>query len=157
MSNKPRIAIELFHRDQISIEPGARDRLGWAMYHWAILLRPKDFKQIDASVSYDVTDGIQLDPATRTDLNPEHNWRFRIRRPVNPLATGHFLGAIEIGKLPAKVTPQQFETLLSQVTIPLKNQSKDAESIMDAAMTLAGNVMAKGPPKKIEDRFQEVR
>lgn len=181
MSNKARICVELFHRDEISIGTGNLARLGWAIYHWAILIRPKNLKEIGSCVSFDVTDGIRLDPVNRQNLNPTSDWWFRVRTMVNPLATGHFLGAIEIGKLPKDVTTEQVQTLLSQVPLPQKNQNpdqncatwiydaikalqnagyvseEDAQKIMSMAMALAGEVMAKGPPKKVEDRFQALR
>ncbi|RMD43303.1 hypothetical protein DV735_g1790, partial [Chaetothyriales sp. CBS 134920] len=125
MSNKARICIELFHRDEISIQKGNLERLGWAIYHWAILVRPKDLKKIDNSVSFDVTDGIRLNPANRTNMSPAGDWWFRIRTTVNPLATGHFLGAIEIGKVPNDVTIEHLTALLSKLPLPQKNQTPD--------------------------------
>lgn len=178
MSNKLRICIELFHRDEATIQKGNSERLGWAIYHWAILLRPKDFKRLSSSVSFDVTDGLRLDPVNRTNLNSAGDWWFRIREKVNPLGTGHFLGAIQIGKLPNEVTIEQLSAILSKLPLPQRYQTpdqncatwvfhavqalqqagylseRDTQKIMNEAMALATEVMANGPPKKPENRFR---
>jgi hypothetical protein len=178
MSNKPRICIELFHRDEISLDQSNWDRLGWAIFHWAILVRPKDIKQIKKSVSFDVTDGIKLDSVNRRNLNPSGDWYFRARNNVNPLDSGHFLGAIEVAKLPKNVTIEELHSFMSQLPLPEKNQDpeqncvtwvyealkalgragyvpeQDAQEVMNKAMALAREVMAKGRPRRDADCFR---
>lgn len=180
MSDKFRVDVEVFHRDEISLDPANQVKLGYAIYHWAILIRPKDFRSIDACTSFDATNGVRLDPIRRIDVNKDNDWYFRVSYRVNPLASGRFLGAVTIGKLPKNVTAQQVEAVLSTVDLPRKGQSPEedcsswimsaldalqkegfteaisAEEIMASAKALGDEVMRDGPPPKIEDRFRNL-
>ncbi|OQO09352.1 hypothetical protein B0A48_04750 [Cryoendolithus antarcticus] len=181
MSNKPRICVALFHRNAITVAEGAEERLGFAMYHWAILIRPKDIREIDHCTLIDATDGMNFDPVTHIDSNPTHEWWFRVRTAIKPVSTASFLGALEIGKLPKSISVQQVVDQLSRIPLPRKHQlpdqncatwvyaaietlqqtgyvsATDVQRIMDASMAVAHGIMANGPPEKIKDRFQLLR
>jgi hypothetical protein len=101
---------------------------------------------------------------------------------VNPLNTGHFIVAVDIGKLPKNVTNAPVEALLERTTLPLSDQTperscvtwtRDAivdlqragfvdgslsvEAVMAVAMQKADAVMRdKRPPKNLKDRFIDV-
>lgn len=69
MSNKCRAFVSLFYRDELSVGEN-RQQLGYAAYHWGILISPKKSKGPDC-YSYDVTNWARLDPITMIDHNPE--------------------------------------------------------------------------------------
>jgi hypothetical protein len=112
---------------------------------------------------------------------PDGVWRFRPREPVNPLNKGHFLVAVDIGKLPKNVTNAQVEALLERTTRPLSDKvpeqncvtwTRDAvvdlqragfvddslsvEAVMVVAMQEADSVMKAHRPPKPKDRFIDV-
>nr|POE98277.1 hypothetical protein CFP56_64870 [Quercus suber] len=178
MSNKDRICIEVFHRNQLSIGQANRQRYGLATYHWAVLIRPRDFSRIAQSASYDVTDASRqpLDGGFG-DLNPGRNWWFRSRLQTNPFTLSTFLAAVIIGKLPKGIRLEQVENILAQVPLPRKNQIpaqhcatwiQDAvialqqagyveqisvDTIMKAAMEQGDRVLYGGAPADDEGRF----
>jgi len=149
-------------------------------YHWAILVRPKDIRRIAESTSFDVTDGIRLEGGQAGNLNPNQEWWFRARTPVNPLGTGHFLVAVIIGKLPQGVTVDDVRTLLLDVPLPCKGvipeqrcsfrtsraiarlqqagyvKHGDVEKIMGTVLKAGDKVCKEGPPKRVEDRFLDL-
>nr|OQO27855.1 hypothetical protein B0A51_04824 [Rachicladosporium sp. CCFEE 5018] len=104
---------------------GAEERLGWAMYHWAILIRPKALQEIDHCTLIDATDGMNFDPITHTASNPAHDWWYRVRNATDPLSTANFLGGLDIGKLPNSICIQQVVELLSRVPLPLRDRHPD--------------------------------
>jgi hypothetical protein len=112
---------------------------------------------------------------------PDGIWRFRPREPVNPLNTGHFLVAVDIGKLPKTVTNAQVEALLERTTRPLSDKvpeqncvtwTRDAivdlqragffdgslgvEAIMEVAMQKADGIMKARRPPSVKDRFTDI-
>nr|OQO26404.1 hypothetical protein B0A51_05590 [Rachicladosporium sp. CCFEE 5018] len=174
MSNKPRICVALFHRNAITVEKDALARLGYAMYHWAILIRPTAFKEIDQCTLIDATDGMNFNPITHIDSNPSHDWWYRVRTPANPHSTGSFLNALEIGKLRGGTTVEQIRELLATVPLPRKQQeppqhcatwaydaiemlqraghvaaTDGVHDIMERAMQMAHRVMADGPAEVV--------
>jgi hypothetical protein len=181
MSNKDRVSIELFHRDQYFLGKENRQRYGWATYHWAILIRPKDIRKVSKCASHDVTDAATMDETGTRYLPADGTWRFRSKNPVNPLNTGHFLVAIDVGKLPKSVTNTQIKALLAHTSLPKSGQSperncvswtRDAflalqragfvdgafsvEDVMAEEMQEADLVMRDGVPDKDEYRFIDV-
>jgi hypothetical protein len=69
MSNKRRVMLTIHHRDELSLGPN-RTRLGYAAYHWGILIQPKKPKGSDSN-AYDVSNGAKVDPLTRQDLKSQ--------------------------------------------------------------------------------------
>ena len=181
MSNKDRVCIELFHRDQYSLGEENRQKYGWATYHWAILVRPKVVRRESKCTSYDVTDAAVMTEDGTGYRPADGTWRFRSRVPVYPLTSSSFLVAIDIGKLPKNVTNVQVRAVLERTTVPRSGQdpeqncvswTRDAildlqrvgfadgalsvEDIMTVGMQRADIVMRDGAPEKPEDRFIDV-
>ena len=181
MSNKDRVCIELFHRDQYSLGEENRQKYGWATYHWAILVRPKVIRRESKCTSYDVTDATVMTEDGTGYRPADGTWRFRSRVPVYPLTSSSFLVAIDIGKLPKNVTNVQVRAVLERTTVPRSGQdpeqncvswTRDAildlqragfvdsalsvEDIMTVGMQKADIVMRDGAPEKPEDRFIDV-
>ena len=181
MSNKDRVCIELFHRDQYSLGEENRQKYGWATYHWAILVRPKVVRRESKCTSYDVTDAAVVTEDGTGYRPADGTWRFRSRVPVYPLTSSSFLVAIDIGKLPKNVTNVQVRAVLERTTVPRSGQdpeqncvswTRDAildlqrvgfadgalsvEDIMTVGMQRADIVMRDGAPEKPEDRFIDV-
>ena len=181
MSNKDRVCIELFHRDQYSLGEENRQKYGWATYHWAILVRPKVVRRESKCISYDVTDAAVMTEDGTGYRPADGTWRFRSRVPVYPLTSSSFLVAIDIGKLPKNVTSAQVRAVLERTTVPRSGQdpeqncvswTRDAildlqrvgfaagalsvEDIMTVGMQRADIVMRDGAPEKPEDRFIDV-
>jgi hypothetical protein len=181
MSNKDRVSIELFHRDQYSLGPENRQKYNRATYHWAILIRPKDIRNVGKCASYDVSDAAVVHESGKNYLPADGAWRFRSKVPVNPLNTGHFLVAIDVSKLPKNVTNTQIKALLERTTLPRSGQqpeqncvswTRDAildlqragfvdgalgvEDIMTVGMQKADLVLKDGAPDDDEDRFIDV-
>nr|POE92411.1 hypothetical protein CFP56_69658 [Quercus suber] len=181
MSNKDRVCIEVFHRNELSIGEANRQRYGWATYHWAVLVRPKDFNRIGRSASYDVTDAPRQPPGGAFgDINPNRDWWFRRRTDVNPFNSSAFLAAVTIGKLPKGVRADQVETVLAQVPLPRKTQTPEqncttwirhaiaalqqagyaeniaVDDIMKTAMEEGDKVYYSGAPSNNENRFTNV-
>lgn len=127
MSNKRRIIISIHHRDQFSLGEH-RTRLGHAAYHWGILIQPKNPKGSDSD-AYDVTDAAIVDPLTRQNLNPNHDWHFRPKVGVNPHNSGRLLGRVMIGKMPNNVTNADIEHILRSVPLPVKNASPEQNCV----------------------------
>lgn len=97
MSDEDRVCIGVFHRNALSLGEANRQHFGFAIYNWAVLIRPKNIKRLGCSTFFDTTNGPRYD-SQNNDLNPDMDWWYRARGSVNPLATGHFLGAVVIEK-----------------------------------------------------------
>jgi hypothetical protein len=119
MSNKRRLMVSIYHRDECSLGQN-RNRLGSAAFHWAIFVRPKNSKGNDVRI-IDVTDSPIVDPQTLQDLNPSHDWRFRVKPQVDPSKTTRILGAIMIGKLPNSMSFAELDGMLSKLPLPVHN------------------------------------
>jgi hypothetical protein len=181
VSNKERVCIELFHRDQYSLGEENRQKYGWATYHWAILVRPKVVRRESKCTSYDVTDAAVMTEDGTGYRPADGTWRFRSRVPVYPLTSSSFLVAIDIGKLPKNVTSAQVRAVLERTTVPRSGQdpeqnrvswTRDAildlqragfvdsalsvEDVMTVGMQKADIVMRDGALEKPEDRFIDV-
>ncbi|KAF4547529.1 Hypothetical protein D9617_40g012680 [Elsinoe fawcettii] len=118
--NKRRVLVALYHRDQESLGQN-RQRLGYAAYHWAILIIPKSGAGPDAWV-FDVTNGVRLSQGLdRRDLNPHGDWWYRSRADVVKERSSHLLGMAMIGKLPSGVSFADIDSLLSQLPVPQRH------------------------------------
>lgn len=93
MSNKNRLFVSIYYRGALSLGEN-RQRLGYAVYNWGIVISPKVYKENDC-YTFDVSDAAKPDPETRVNLNPDHEWIFR----SNPTVSGNLLGLIMIGKI----------------------------------------------------------
>jgi hypothetical protein len=118
MSNKLRVFITIHHRNTLSLGPN-RERLGYAAYHWGILIAPKGSTGPDCH-AFDVTDGADPDPQARVDRNPDRNWFFR-RKHVNWKSSAHLLGKAMIGKVPNSIKLPEIEERLHSVPLPQKD------------------------------------
>jgi hypothetical protein len=127
MSNKRRVMLTIHHRDELSLGPN-RVRLGYAAYHWGILIQPKKPKGSDSN-AYDVSNGARPDPVTRQELNPNFEWRFRANRGVDPLRSGHLLGRVMIGKVSNNVSDAQIEAILRAVPLPVLNTTPEQNCV----------------------------
>src|SRR5271170_7321955 len=105
MSNKRRVFISLFARDELSLGEN-RARLGSEAYHWAILIAAKRFQKSPSEIcdSFDVTNSARIHPnQPGIDLNPNREWYHRHKHPVDPAKSGRLLVLIMIGKVPNDV------------------------------------------------------
>jgi hypothetical protein len=118
MSNKRRVMLTIHHRDELSLGPN-RARLGYATYHWGILIQPKKSKGSDSN-AYDVSDGA---------FNPNFEWRFRATRGVDPLRSGRLLGRVMIGKVSNNVADTQIEAILRAVPLPVQNTTPEQNCV----------------------------
>ncbi|CAG8921750.1 unnamed protein product [Penicillium salamii] len=118
MSNKRQVFLALHHRASLSIGEN-RQRLGYAAYHWGILVSPKISKGPDYYV-FDVSDGILLDPVNRVNLNPNGDWHFREKANMDPEENGNLLGRVMIGKVPNEVTYAEIHDFLRTIPLPQK-------------------------------------
>jgi hypothetical protein len=125
MSNKDRLSIALFHRGQLSLGEANRQKYHWAIYHWAILVRPKVIWLEAGCTTYDVTDAVAM-ITDGTEYHPaDGTWRFRSRAPTYPLQSSSFLVGIDIGKLPKTVTSAQVGAVLERTPLPRSDQSPE--------------------------------
>ncbi|OBT73508.1 hypothetical protein VF21_07235 [Pseudogymnoascus sp. 05NY08] len=115
MSNKRRVFVSIHYRGALSLGE-SRQQLGYAAYHWGILISPKVHKEPDC-YTFDVSDAARPDPETRVDINPNHEWIFR----SNPAVSGSLLGLIMIGKVPNGVEISEIRTRLQSIPVPQKN------------------------------------
>ncbi|CAH0056352.1 unnamed protein product [Clonostachys solani] len=125
MRNKRRVVIALYHRNRLSLGNN-RPRLGYEAYHWGILIIPRrslEARRLPLCSAYDATDFSVIDPKTREDLNPNHDWLFRAQHDIDPSATGRLIGRIIVGKLPNHVSKSNLDTLLADVPLPAKDAS----------------------------------
>lgn len=121
--NKRRVVVALYHRNKLSIGDN-RTRLGYEAYHWGILIMPKASSGDDLICNaFDATDMVVVDPETRQNLNPNHDWFFRAQHDIDPAATGRMVGCIIVGKLPKNVSDSTIESLLGEVPLPVMNAS----------------------------------
>ncbi|KAN0079708.1 hypothetical protein V8E54_004922 [Elaphomyces granulatus] len=153
----------MYFRDELSIGQYQNS------YHWGILIRPKYPSGHDTH-AFDITNGVRLDGKTRTDLNPNRDWYFRLNEHVNPANNTHILGGIMVGKVPHEVTISQIEDILRPVPLPVKGampketcatwvkaaiqalqeaelvEKFDVDGFMAHAQDFANKRMAKGGP-----------
>lgn len=109
--------VTLHYRDKFSLGEH-RQRLGFAAYHWGLLIKDPTGNSCNA---YDATDAIDLDPVTGEDRNPERNWLFRVKDNVDMLQISRLLGMVMIGKVPNEVTDGEIQAHLDSVPLPIKN------------------------------------
>ncbi|KAJ5473493.1 hypothetical protein N7475_003059 [Penicillium sp. IBT 31633x] len=119
MTNKRQVFLSLYHRDSLSLSNN-RQRLGYAAYHWGIIVAPKNSKGSNCYV-FDVSDGIILDSVNRVNLNPDGDWHFRERANVHPERSGHLLGMVMIGKVPNEISYAQIRGILELIPLPRKD------------------------------------
>ncbi|KAJ5138859.1 uncharacterized protein N7515_003707 [Penicillium bovifimosum] len=125
MRNKRRVFLSIQHRNSLSVGEN-RQRLGYAAYHWGILICPKRSKA-SSCYFFDVSDGVLLeDSPNRVNLNPEFNWLFREKQISVPTTSARLLGMVMIGKVmigkvPNEVTWEQIRGLLAAVQVPKNN------------------------------------
>jgi hypothetical protein len=122
MSNKRRVFLTLFGRDELSVGEN-RMRLGSEAYHWALLIAPKSFQKSATAVchSFDVTNGAKVDPENRVNLNPNGDWYHRHKQNMDPARSGRLLCMIMIGKVPNNVDLAQIVTALGQLQLPSRH------------------------------------
>lgn len=136
MRNKRRVFVSIHYRGALSLGEN-RQRLGYAAYHWGILILPKVYEERDC-YSFDVSDAARPDPETRIDYNPNHDWIFR----SNPTVSGNLLGLIMIGKLPNETDISEIRTLLKSIPLPQKNTTPEQNCVtwaISAIQALQGN------------------
>ncbi|KFZ14652.1 hypothetical protein V502_05965 [Pseudogymnoascus sp. VKM F-4520 (FW-2644)] len=139
MSNKRRVFVSIHYRGGLSLGAN-RQRLGYAAYHWGILISPKVYKESDC-YAFDVSDAARPDPETRVDHNPNHEWGFR----SNPTVSGSLLGLIMTGKIPNGVEISEIRTLLQSIPVPQKDAIPEQNCVtwvMSAIQTLQSSGFA---------------
>ncbi|PWY94725.1 hypothetical protein BO94DRAFT_282623 [Aspergillus sclerotioniger CBS 115572] len=119
--NKRRVLVTLHYRGALSLREN-RERLGFAVYHWGILVAPKASTG-RGCYSFDVSDGINLDPGSGVNRNPNFEWVLRAKTGVNPLPSSHLLGRVMIGKISHDVSFEQLDALLRSIPLPRKGVS----------------------------------
>lgn len=133
MSNKRQVFVSIHYRGGLSLGE-SRQRLGYASYHWGILISPKVYKEREC-YTFDVSDAARPDPETRVDLNPNHEWVFR----SNPAVSGSLLCLIMIGKIPNDIDISEIRTRLQSIPVPQKNSIPEQNCVtwaMSAIQTL---------------------
>ncbi|KFY38026.1 hypothetical protein V494_04541 [Pseudogymnoascus sp. VKM F-4513 (FW-928)] len=136
MSNKRRVFVSIYHRGLLSLGEN-RQQLGYAAYHWGILISPKAYKEQNC-YTFDVSDAARPDPETRVDHNPNHEWVFR----SNPTVSGSVVCLIMIGKLPNGVEISEIRTCLQSIPVPQKNATPEQNCVtwaMAAVQALQDN------------------
>ncbi|KFY12366.1 hypothetical protein V492_03923 [Pseudogymnoascus sp. VKM F-4246] len=123
MSNKRRVFVSIYHRGLLSLGEN-RQQLGYAAYHWGILISPKVYKEQNC-YTFDVSDAARPDPETRVDHNPNHEWVFR----SNPTVSGSVVCLIMIGKLPNGVEISEIRTCLQSIPVPQKNATPEQNCV----------------------------
>ncbi|KAI9036445.1 uncharacterized protein KD926_001788 [Aspergillus affinis] len=118
MSNKRQVWITLHYRDRFSLGEHGK-RLGYAAYHWSILITPKQSKGADC-YAYDPN--------------------------VSPELRSHLLGAIMIGKLPKEVSFSEIKTYLNSIPVLVKGVEPEqncfaVDGFMDDALCYADERM----------------
>ena len=94
------IYIALLHRGALSLGE-QRVRLGPSAFHWGILVAPSYLQGTERDIKsdyLDVTNGINLDPVTHQDLNPDEDWRFR-RQIMIPDQESRLICLISMGTI----------------------------------------------------------
>lgn len=115
MSNKRRVFVLIHYCGALSFGEN-RERLGYAAYHWGILISPKVYRENDC-YTFDVSDAARPDPETRVDRNPNHEWVFR----SNPIVSGSLLGLVMIGKIPIGVEISEIRSRRQSIPVPQRN------------------------------------
>jgi len=124
--------------DELQQHGEHRQRLGYAAYHWGIVISPKNTTGRDC-YGYDVSDGAVPDPQTLTDRNPNRNWHFRTSVNVNPRLGSHLLAMVMIGKAPQEITYSEIEIRLQSIPVPQKDvvpEQNCVNWVMNAIRTL---------------------
>ncbi|KAJ5787151.1 hypothetical protein N7457_002141 [Penicillium paradoxum] len=110
------IFLALHHRGELSLG-NERRRLGFAAYHWAILVSDTATNRFHA---FDVTDGSSPDPLVRRDLNPDFQWTYRVKSDVHPDSCESLLIRMAIGEVKDGLGPETIKILLQSVQLPIK-------------------------------------
>ncbi|KAJ5706321.1 hypothetical protein N7536_002010 [Penicillium majusculum] len=128
MRNKRRVFLSIQHRNSLSVGEN-RQRLGYAAYHWGILICSKKSKA-SSCYFFDMSDGVLLeDSPNRVNLNPEFNWLFREKQISVPTTSARLLGMVMIGKVPNEVTWEQIHGLLAAVQVPKNNAVPEQDCV----------------------------
>ncbi|KAJ5747673.1 uncharacterized protein N7511_009369 [Penicillium nucicola] len=124
------IFITIHHRNELSLDKSRRD-LGSSAYHWGILLAPRRSRGANCH-AFDVTDGSSPDPLVRKDNNPNFEWKFRVKKNVNPDHSGSLLLRIRIGKIRDSNSSghafDNIDTLLRSIPLPVKDNDRSTPS-----------------------------
>ena len=103
-NNKPRVYLALYFRPNLTDDPDARARYGHAAYRWLVQLAPKDGSEaINHYVMY-AGPSTAGSPGTYTYMNV---------LLAGPVRARTQLCTVMIGKLPPKVTVEEFDDLLN--------------------------------------------
>lgn len=143
MKNKRRVFVSIHYRGALSLGEN-RQQLGYAAYHWGILIAPKVDKKQDC-YAFDVSDAAIPDPETRVDHNPNHEWVFR----SNPIVSGSLLGLIMIGKISNGVEMSEIRTHLQSIPVPQKNAIPE-QNCVSWAMAAIQNLQENGFAEQFE-------
>ncbi|KAJ5542478.1 hypothetical protein N7535_004899 [Penicillium sp. DV-2018c] len=108
--------LEVHHRNELSLGDNRR-RLGFSAYHWSILLFDKENNRFHV---YDITDGSSQDRLKRCELNPDHEWTYRVKSDVNPDACESRLIRMTIGEVSDGLGPETIKDLILSVPLPIK-------------------------------------
>ncbi|PYI11850.1 hypothetical protein BO78DRAFT_444102 [Aspergillus sclerotiicarbonarius CBS 121057] len=148
---KRRVLVTLHYRDELSLGAN-RMQLGHAAYHWGILVTPKVSQGRDC-YSFNVSNGVDLDPVARANRNPNFDWVLRARTDANPLLSSHLLGRIMIGKVSHDVSFKRLESLLRSIPLPRKGVE---ENCVTWTRTAIRKLQAKGWAEGFNiDRFMD--
>lgn len=129
-NSEANILIGLQYRGHLSLGEH-RARLGFAAYHWSIIITPTvgaRSNQHELIHRFDVTDGIVLDDAG-TDVNPDRDWVFRRQTSSSLLEITRYLGAVRVGKISAgkMVEGEQEELMRFFEAVPLPRRESTEE------------------------------
>lgn len=153
MSNKPRVFVSFYHRDELSLGEN-RKRLGSASYHWAILVAPKGAQKAKTAVceAYEVTNSAMPDSIRRVDLNPQRNWSF-LHRVVDAMKSSKILCMIMIGKVPNATNPSELTNALEQLALP--SQQIQGQGCLWWTMQAVRQLQAMGFAEKFDVQILE--
>lgn len=117
--NKRQVFVSLDHRNALSLGEN-RERLGLAAFHWGIIIAPKNRKG-PYCCTFDVSDGVLLDPENGINLNPDGNWNFRAKTNVNPDESSQLILRVMIGEVDHQITNERLYELLEAIPLPRKD------------------------------------
>ncbi|KAH8425148.1 uncharacterized protein LDX57_002897 [Aspergillus melleus] len=144
MRNKRQVWVSLHSRGALSLGAN-RTQLGYAAFHWGILISPKVSTGADCH-AYDVTDSIILDSNSRTNLNSQNDWRFRHNPNDDLERNAGILGMVMIGKVPNDVSYDEIETHLASLPLPDKD-AQPAQNCVTWTMAAIGKLQGIGISK----------
>ncbi|KFH45527.1 hypothetical protein ACRE_036590 [Hapsidospora chrysogenum ATCC 11550] len=116
MKTERQICVALYKRIPYSFGRN-RQIFGYEAYHWGILIVSNEGKDLTCE-SYDVSDVSELNKTTWRMDNPDMNWFFRAKKPVNPEKSSKFLGHVVIG---VDTSGMDFKSFFEQVPTPVKD------------------------------------